>query len=148
MKAGLIFGVTIFAGGLIFQSAQAASLNTGEPYDEMAYRLSHVICGEVEGCDRQMKEYVGSVVINRVNSDSFPDTLGNVIFQQGQYSCVWDGNYDKAPSDETIDVAIDLIENGSKLPEDVVYQAEFIQGSGVYTSLLAPNGVTEYFCYG
>lgn len=129
-------------------STHAMALDTGEDPEEMLYRLSHVICGEVEGCDRQMKEYVGSVVINRVNSDSFPDTLGDVIFQQGQYSCVWDGNYDKVPGEETMEVARDLLENGSKLPDDVVFQAEFIQGSGVYTSLLAPNGVTEYFCYG
>lgn len=144
-KVRLCVAGLLAAAGL---ANNAMALDTGEDPEEMLYRLSHVICGEVEGCDRQMKEYVGSVVINRVNSDAFPNTLGDVIFQQGQYSCVWDGNYDKAPGEETIEVAKDLLENGSKLPEDVVFQAEFIQGSGVYTSLLAPNGVTEYFCYG
>lgn len=126
----------------------AMALDTGENVEDMVYMLSHIICGEVEDCDKQMKEYVGSVVLNRIGSDAFPDTMAEVIFQPGQYAPTWDGNYYKEPGEETIAVAKDLIENGSKLPEDVVFQAEFIQGSGVYTSLLAPNGVTEYFCYG
>lgn len=144
--AALIF--TGVAALYITGTIPADGLETGESMDDMVYMLSHIISGEVEDCDRQMKEYVGSVVINRVNSDKFPNTLSEVIFQPGQYAPTWDGNYYKEPGEETIEVAKDLLENGSKLPEDVVFQAEFVQGSGTYISLLAPNGVTEYFCYG
>jgi hypothetical protein len=110
--------------------------------------LAHLIVGEVEGCDREMKEYVASVPVNRVNSASFPDSLEEVIYQPGQYSCTWDGNFEKTPTEEDYEIAEDILVNGSKLPEDVVFQAEFEQGSGIYTKLVAPNGVTEYFCYG
>lgn len=144
-KVRLCVAGLLAAAGL---ANNAMALDTGENVEDMVYMLSHIICGEVEDCDKQMKEYVGSVVINRIGSDAFPDTMAEVIFQPGQYAPTWDGNYYKEPGEETIEVAKDLIENGSKLPEDVVFQAEFIQGSGVYTSLLAPNGVTEYFCYG
>lgn len=123
---------------------------TEAPYSEDdLYLLSHLICGEVEGCDRQMKTYVGSVVLNRVADSRFPGTLREVIYQSGQYSCTWDGNFEKTPGEETIDVAKFLLTNGSQLPPKVIFQAEFKQGTGVYGDpLVAPNGVTMYFCTG
>jgi hypothetical protein len=134
-----ILPVKTQVGAMIFSSE-----NEYEYYVDL---MSHLIVGEVEGCDRQMKEYVGSVVLNRVKSSKFPESIEGVIFQEGQYRCTWDGNFEKSPSQEDIEVATDLLLNGSKLPEDVLYQAEFVQGP-VYISLTAPNGVTEYFCYG
>ena len=128
-------------------SAGAMIFSSQDEYEYYVDLMSHLIVGEVEGCDRQMKEYVGSVVLNRVESPKFPESIEGVIFQEGQYSCTWDGNFQKSPSKEDIEVAKDLLLNGSKLPRDVLYQAEFTQGP-VYISLTAPNGVTEYFCYG
>ena len=125
---------------------------TEAPYtEEDLYLLSHLICGEVEGCDRQMKTYVGSVVLNRVADSRFPGTLREVIYQNNplQYSCTVDGNFEKTPGEETIEVAKYLLTNGSQLPPDVIFQAEFKQGTGVYGEpLVAPNGVTMYFCTG
>lgn len=115
------------------------------------YLLSHLICGEVEGCDRKMKTYVGSVVLNRVADSRFPDDLYGVIYQNNplQYKCTVDGNFEKTPGEETIEVARYLLENGSQLPPDVIFQAEFKQGTEVYGDpLKAPNGVTMYFCRG
>jgi len=127
-----------------------AETETEAPYsEEDLYLLSHLICGEVEGCDRQMKTYVGSVALNRVADSRFPGTLREVIYQNNplQYSCTVDGNFEKTPGEETVDVAKYLLTNGSQLPPNVIFQAEFVQGS-VYATLLAPNGVTEYFCIG
>lgn len=118
--------------------------------EEDLYLLSHLICGEVEGCDWEMKVAVGSVVLNRVADPRFPSTLREVIYQKNplQYSCTVDGNFDKTPGEETVEAAKYLLENGSQLPGNVIFQAEFQQGSGLYKFLLAPNGRTEYFCYG
>ena len=110
--------------------------------------LSHLICGEVEGCDRQMKTCVGSVVLNRVADPRFPNTLHDVIYQSGQYSCTWDGTFATSPGEETVEVSKFLLTSGSQLPPDVIFQAEFVQGTGVYKSIVAPNGVTMYFCAG
>lgn len=128
-------------------SVGAMIFSSQDEYEYYVDLMSHLIVGEVEGCNRQMKEYVGSVVLNRLESPKFPESIEGVIFQEGQYSCTWDGNFQKSPSKEDIEVAKDLLLNGSKLPRDVLYQAEFTQGP-VYISLTAPNGVTEYFCYG
>ena len=118
--------------------------------EEDLYLLSHVICGECNNCDWKMKTWVGSVVLNRVADPRFPSTLQEVIFQNNplQYSCTVDGNFYKEPNEETIDAAKYLLENGSVLPENVIFQAEFKQGTGEYDHIKAPNGVIMYFCYG
>ena len=89
--------------------------------------------------------YVGSVVLNRVNSDLYPDTLYEVIYQRKpcvQYACIVDGNIEKDPTERCYRIAEDLLRNGSVLPENVIYQAEFKQGSGVYL-----YQDRFYFCY-
>lgn len=104
--------------------------------------LSHLICGEAEGCSRDMKLSVGSVVLNRVKDERFPDTIEEVVFQEGQYSCTWDGNYYRTPSEDTIDIAKYLLNNGSVLEPEVVWQAEFVQGNGIFKQI-----DNMYFCY-
>lgn len=106
------------------------------------YLLAHVICGEAQNCDRTEQEYVGSVVLNRVKSDRFPDTISEVIYQTGpiQYACAWDGNFDREPTELNWEVAENLLEAGSKLPEDVVWQSAEPQGSYTYIQ-------TEYHYY-
>lgn len=140
VKAQIVYGMTV-------EETESETESEATYSEDDLYLLSHLICGEVEGCDRQMKTYVGSVVLNRVADSRFPGTLREVIYQPGQYSCTWDGNFDKEPGEESIDVAKYLLENGSQLPPNVIFQAEFVQGD-IYASLLAPNGVTEYFCAG
>ena len=136
-----MLGSGLFSSTVVADGYSDAEL---EYYTDM---LAHLIVGEVEGCDREMKEYVGSVVLNRVKSNKFPESIEDVVFQEGQYSCTWDGNYYKTPSEEDYEIAKDLLENGSKLPEDVLFQAEFPQGQGVYDTIDSPWGTTMYFCY-
>lgn len=109
--------------------------------DEL-YMLSHLIMGEAGGASDTCQLYAGSVVLNRIKSSKYPNTMKEVIFQKGQYSCTWDGNYDKTPTDRCIQNAKYLLEHGSVLPENVVYQAMFKQGKGVYDIV---DG--QYFCY-
>lgn len=112
-------------------------------YDEDdLYILSHLIYGEAGGESDECQLAVGSVVLNRVKSSSFPNSIEGVVFAPGQYACTWDGNYDKEPSQRAIDNARYLLENGSTLPDGVVFQAQFVQGE-IYAEI---DG--EYFCYG
>ena len=112
-------------------------------YDEDdLYILSHLIYGEAGGESDECQLAVGSVVLNRVESSSFPNSIEGVVFAPGQYACTWDGNYDKEPSQRAIDNARYLLENGSTLPDGVVFQAQFVQGE-IYAEI---DG--EYFCYG
>lgn len=106
--------------------------------------LAHLLVGEAgsDTCTDEMVYYVGSVVLNRMESEYFPDTLEEVIYHKGQYACTWDGNFNRTPSERHYKIAEDLLLNGSVLPSDVVFQAEFKQGSGVYKKVQ-----NMYFCY-
>ena len=94
---------------------------------------------EVDGEEACWK--TGSVVINRINNASYPDTLGGVIYDRGQYDCT--GKlYREEPTDIEYEVAAELLNSGSVIPESVVFAAEFTQGSGEWSR----EGRTIY-CY-
>lgn len=105
--------------------------------------LAHLIYSEVGDDGEEAMYYAGSVVLNRMKNHEYPDDLYSVIYQKGQYEVTWNGGlYKEEPSDIAYEVAADLLEEGSILPEGVVYQAEFKQGSGTFEII----GNT-YFCY-
>lgn len=96
----------------------------------------------------EMQLYVGSVVINRMNHELFPNTLYDVIYAKGQYSPTWNGAINNTPDERTIENARQLLEYGSVLPENVVFQANFPQGDGTYYEYYDEVlGTTTYFCY-
>lgn len=104
--------------------------------------IAHVICGEAQSYSDEEQLYVGSVVLNRVASKHYPNTIRGVVFQKGQYACTWDGNYNRTPTERNWKNAQYLLEHGSVLPENVVYQAGFKQGKGVYV-----HTKYHYYCY-
>lgn len=136
---------------IILLSAALAGAGTVETETERSYSdddvwyLSRVIQAESGYCKRAMMEGVGSVVLNRRDDDRFPDTIKEVIEQPGQYSTLsWLSS--QTPTEEVMEVTIDLLENGSKFPPEVVWQANFPQGSGTYQTL-STSYSTMYFCY-
>ena len=111
--------------------------------DEDFWYLSHVIAAEcgADWCKDETLFYVGSVVLNRVDSDAFPNTIREVVMAPGQYApASYLANYE--PSERVIEVTTELLEQGSVLPSQVVYHANFTQGSGVHIV-----SDTIYFCY-
>ena len=85
---------------------------------------------------------VGSVVLNRVADSRFPNTLKGVVYQRGQYACVWSGMINRTPSERAINNAKYLLENGVTIPTNVVWQAQFRQGVGLWKYIEG-----HYFCY-
>lgn len=110
-------------------------------FKEDLYVLSHVINGEAQGYSNELKFGVGSVVLNRVNDDRFPNTIPEVVFQPGQYACTWDGNYDRPVEDSSAIVALILLIFGSRYPPDIIWQGNVPQGSYIYK-----NFERTYFC--
>ena len=109
--------------------------------------LSHIICGEAQSYSDELQLAVGSVFLNRVKDPRFPNTFEEVAFQKKQYACIKDGNYYRKPTDRNIANAKHLLENGSVLPENVVFQAEFKQGKGLYKTIKVDKRRKMYFCY-
>lgn len=118
--------------------------------DEDLDLLARIINAEA-GCDwipDWVQRMVGSVVINRVNSQYFPNTIREVIYQPGQYGPVYNGMINYTPSRRVIENARYVLENGSTCPANVTGQNGVISGSGVYTSYYdSVLGTTIYFCY-
>lgn len=112
--------------------------------------LSRVIYAEV-GCTwipDWVQRMVGSVVLNRVNSSYFPNTIKEVVYQPGQYSPTWNGSISKTPDARTVANARYLLEHGSICPANVIGQNSIVTGSGVYKSYHDyVLGTTVYFCY-
>ena len=109
--------------------------------------LSRIICGEAQSYSDELQLAVGSVFLNRVKDNRFPNTFEEVAFQKRQYACTKDGNYYRKPTDKNIANAKYLLENGSILPANVVFQAEFKQGKGVYKTIKIGKRRKMYFCY-
>lgn len=121
-----------------------------ELYEEHMHRerdislLAEVIYHENWHTDKEKltARYTGAVVMNRVNSPEWPDSVEGVLYQKGQYSTTKKFFTVQLP-DECYDVARDIYVNGTPdVPEDVVFQATFKQGK-IWKVI---NG--EYFCYG
>ena len=137
----ILLAVTLAGAGTVETESE-------KPYtDEDLYILSHIISAEAGNCSEDMMLSVGSVVLNRVADDRFPDTIEDVVFQKGQYSPTWNGAYYQEPTEGAQKVAEQLLTEGSQIDESVVWQAEFPQGNGVYDTIESPWGTTMYFCY-
>lgn len=112
--------------------------------------LARIISCEM-GCSwipDEQQLYVGSVVLNRVASDSFPNTLQEVIYQPGQYAPAISGWLETVvPDERTRENAKWLLENGSILPDGVLYQSTVSQGPIYATYYDATLGTTTYYCY-
>ena len=104
--------------------------------------LTRVLTGECQTGTWELQIAVGSVVLNRVAHEAYPNTIKGVVFQRGQYACVKDGNYYRTPTDRNREAARWLLTYGSQVPANVIYQAQFRQGSGVWKKI-----GTEIFCY-
>ena len=58
--------------------------------------LAQLVHAEAGNQPMEGKYLVAEVVLNRVESDEFPDTISEVIFQDGQFSVAHNGRLEKA----------------------------------------------------
>ena len=116
-------------------SEHVEELETGLLIDGKSLEiLSRIIHGESGSnwCSDQMQLYVGSVFLNRVASEHFPNTFEEVAFQEGQYSCTNKGSgYWQEPTERDIANARYLLENGSQLEANYLWQSNFKQGTDI-----------------
>lgn len=58
--------------------------------------IAQLVMAEAGNQDLMGKRYVVDVVLNRVDSDDFPNTVEDVIFQKNQFSVIENGAFDEA----------------------------------------------------
>jgi len=81
-----------------------ADLNYNISRDEIIL-LARIIHGEARGEDFKGKVAVGSVILNRIKSNRFPNTIRDVILQKGQFSSLMDGQANYYPGEEELQAA-------------------------------------------
>lgn len=86
-----------------------SSSNNGSYSSSDVYLLAKVIAAEARGESYTGQVAVGAVVLNRVDSSSFPDTVAGVVYQKGAFSAVTDSNWSVEPTAESKRAARDAI---------------------------------------
>ncbi len=72
--------------------------------DEDYQILLKIVQAEAGVCDQKGKILVADVILNRVRSSEFPNSIEAVVFQRGQFSPVRDGSlYSCRVTDETVE---------------------------------------------
>ena len=85
------------------------------------YLLAKIAMAEAEDQSTEGKALVMLVVLNRVHSGSFPDSISDVIFADGQFSPVDDGRYDAVDPDADCWKALELIKSGWDESQGALY---------------------------
>lgn len=113
--------------------------------------VARVIMGEGGGCDFDFKVCVGAVLRNRVEySEHFPDTYREAVSQPGQYTTLYLTGFDKT-NRESYEAAKYVLDGEDDVPHDVIWQANFPQGTEVWRIIEVDTGwfrSTNYFCKG
>lgn len=134
---------------------------TTEEVSELTYTEDELFCmaaaiyNEAGGdnCSDDTRRLVGYVILNRVNDSRFPNTIREVLEQKRQYGRFhWTGIKfaDRAslPQEQravsrAYNIARECLKSKSiPIPSNVVFQAEFEQGVGVFR-----HQEEMYFCY-
>ena len=98
--------------------------------------LARVINAEARGEPYLGQVAVGAVIMNRVESAEFPNTITGVIYQKGQFSSVTDGQINKAFENEAqVRKAAQEAYNGSDPTNGALffYNAKTTKSKWLYT---------------
>ena len=71
--------------------------------------LARLISAEARGEPYEGQVAVGAVVLNRVDHASFPNTISDVIYQSGAFSCLYDGQFDEPVAESAYRAAQDAL---------------------------------------
>ena len=109
----------------VYITSGSGAIASGEEYyaeDDLLW-LSRIIHSEAGLEPLEGKIAVGTVVLNRVNSDQFPDTIYDVIFDMSagvQFSPAASGTIYCTPNEESV-LAAKLCLDGASISDDVFF---------------------------
>ncbi len=82
--------------------------------------LARLISAEARGEPYKGQVAVGAVVLNRVEHPSFPSSIAGVVYQNGAFSCLYDGQFDQPVADSAYKAARDAL-NGWDPSSGAIY---------------------------
>ena len=93
----------------IYNSSSSSSSSSNSYNSSNLNLLSHLIYGEARGEPYAGQVAVGAVIMNRVKSSSFPNTIAGVIYQSGAFTAVSDGQINLTPNETAKKAAQDAL---------------------------------------
>lgn len=115
--------------------------------------LLRIVQAEAGGEDAYGKRLVANVILNRVVSGEFPNTVTGVVFQKGQFSPIRNGAYDRAQVSESTRSAVDeVLAKGVDEANGALYffarqytSAEKAEWFDTALTKVAQHGVHEFY---
>jgi len=99
-------GVTLSSSG----GGTKSSTSSSGKYISSDHRLlAKLVYAEARGETYKGKVAVAAVVLNRVRSSSFPNTLSGVIYQKSAFTSVSNGSINNTPDSSSIRAALDAL---------------------------------------
>ena len=103
---GIAGPATLKAMGIMSSSSSSSSSSS---YNSNLNLLARVIYGESRGEPYTGQVAGGAVVMNRVKSSSFPNTISGVVYQSGAFDAVKDGQISLTPDSTAKKAAQDAL---------------------------------------
>lgn len=105
---GIAGPATLKAMGIMTSSGSSSSTSSSNNSSNLNL-LARIIYGESRGEPYSGQVAVGAVVMNRVKSSSFPNTISGVIYQAGAFDAVRDGQINLTPDSTAKKAAQDAL---------------------------------------
>ena len=93
----------------IYNSSSSSSTSSSNVSSSNLNLLSRVVYGEARGESYTGQVAVAAVVLNRVKSSSFPNTISGVVYQSWAFDCVSDGQINLTPNETARKAAQDAL---------------------------------------
>ncbi len=106
---GIVGSKTYAALGMMQQTQGGSQSSQGTATNSDTYLLARCIYGEARGESYTGQVAVGAVVLNRVKSPQFPNTISGVIYQKHAFTAVSDGQINLTPDQTAINAAKDAL---------------------------------------
>lgn len=105
---GIVGAKTAAALGMTLSGSSSGS-SSGSYSSSDEYLLAKCVYAEARGEPYVGQVAVAAVVLNRVRSASFPNTIAGVIYQPWAFTCVNDGQINLSPNNNAIKAAKDAL---------------------------------------
>lgn len=103
---GIVGKKTLAALGIAQSALNGSTSSGGTSYSDSDVKLlARLIYGEARGESYTGQIAVGAVVLNRVKSSSFPNTISGVIYQPYAFTAVADGQINLTPNARALSAA-------------------------------------------
>ena len=120
----------------------SGTITSGEAFyrSDAVYWLSRIISAEAKGEPLRGKIAVGNVILNRVRSSAFPNTIYGVIFDKKygvQFTPAANGTIYQTPTEESI-IAAKICLEGYSVNQDILYFVNPVKAPNSWASKNRP----------